>query len=78
MCVWGLMGYDEITCGRQALTAAATASDCQPNGIPDECDIASHASRDVFPRWPVVGDGIPDECQIDEDLPFASKGRDIR
>jgi hypothetical protein len=32
--------------------------DCQPNGIPDDCDITSGKSLDVNPA-----DGIPDECQ---------------
>ena len=31
--------------------------DCNSNGVPDDCDIASGASLDVN------GDGIPDECQ---------------
>lgn len=33
--------------------------DCNLNGIPDECDIASGFSEDCLP------DGIPDECQFD-------------
>jgi len=32
--------------------------DCNGNGIPDECDIASGESRDCQPN------GIPDECEI--------------
>ncbi len=33
--------------------------DCNQNGSPDECDVASGASRDVN------SDGVPDECEVD-------------
>jgi subtilisin family serine protease len=38
--------------------ASAAVDDCNGNGIPDECDIASGFSRDCN------GNGIPDECEI--------------
>jgi hypothetical protein len=36
-----------------------TSSDCNANGIPDECDVAGATSQDCNQ------DGIPDECQMD-------------
>jgi hypothetical protein len=36
--------------------------DCNRNGVPDECDVASGASADALPPG---GDGVPDECQAD-------------
>jgi len=38
--------------------ACGTSKDCQPVGIPDECDIATGTSGDD------AGDGIPDECDV--------------
>lgn len=39
-----------------------TGPDCQPNGLPDDCDLATGASQDCD------GNGIPDECEPDLDL----------
>jgi hypothetical protein len=36
-------------------------NDCNENGVPDTCDVASGASADC------QEDGIPDECQLDPD-----------
>ena len=41
--------------------ACLSVNDCNGNGIPDECDIASGFSIDMEP------DGIPDECQLPDD-----------
>ena len=37
----------------------STGHDCNANGVPDECDIASGASVDC------TGNGVPDECEPD-------------
>ncbi|MCA9311379.1 MAG: hypothetical protein KDA21_09255, partial [Phycisphaerales bacterium] len=50
------------------LAACFRVTDCNQNGIPDDCDIASGHSADVDPA-----DGIPDECQIPADC----NGNDI-
>jgi len=39
-----------------------SSSDCDANGIPDQCDIASDLTLDLLP---LGGDGIPDQCQND-------------
>ncbi|MBU3728192.1 MAG: hypothetical protein FGM37_02950, partial [Phycisphaerales bacterium] len=41
--------------------ACSTAPDCNSNGIPDSCDIASRHSADAD------GNGVPDSCQADCD-----------
>ncbi|MDG1491589.1 MAG: VCBS repeat-containing protein, partial [Planctomycetota bacterium] len=41
-----------------------TAEDCNANGIPDECDIASGTVTDCN------GDGVPDPCQLAGDPTF--------
>lgn len=40
------------------LVETGTSSDCNENGVPDECDIASATSLDVNM------DGVPDECLV--------------
>ncbi|MCH7812883.1 MAG: proprotein convertase P-domain-containing protein, partial [Planctomycetes bacterium] len=42
-----------------ACAIAGGARDCQPNNIPDQCDIDTGPSADLD------GNGIPDECQFD-------------
>jgi hypothetical protein len=37
-----------------------TSEDCNTNGIPDECDIASGFSQDLN------GNGVPDECEAED------------
>jgi hypothetical protein len=41
-------------------------TDCNVNGIPDSCDIASGYSGDE------TGDGIPDECDPTSEVPLPS------
>ncbi|MHC4064226.1 MAG: proprotein convertase P-domain-containing protein, partial [Planctomycetota bacterium] len=43
------------------IPAGVPEEDCNTNGIPDECDIASGASQDLNTN------GIPDECEIPGD-----------
>ncbi|MCP4251377.1 MAG: hypothetical protein GY778_30445, partial [bacterium] len=58
---------DETACGGDcdgdgvgdACAIAAGAADCQPNSIPDDCDIDSATSDDLD------GNGVPDECDRD-------------
>ena len=45
---------------RAEVTFWAPPNDCNGNGIPDECDIASGQSQDC--QW----DGVPDECQLED------------
>jgi len=45
-----------------AYVFALEGEDCNGNGIPDECDIASGDSQDAN------GDGVPDECRVVLDL----------
>ena len=44
------------------VSATPPDSDCNRNGVSDECDIASGDSDDIN------GDGVPDECQIIGDI----------
>ncbi len=44
------------------LYRAVGPGDCQRNGVPDECDIASGTSQDVN------GNGVPDECECVGDV----------
>ena len=43
--------------GNWLIRAEAVGGDCNHNGIPDECDIASGSSHDQN------GNGVPDECE---------------
>ncbi len=54
----GLSGLGGIALDPRCLIAG---SDCQPNGITDECDIMAGTSSDCD------SNGIPDECEPDED-----------
>jgi hypothetical protein len=47
---------------RAVPTQSATLNDCNSNGIPDDCDIATGTSTDLN------GNGVPDECESTGDL----------
>jgi hypothetical protein len=60
-----VLGASGFNCGVNGFSrlsvnylGAAFSQDCNGNGIPDECDIASGFSQDCN------GNGIPDECDI--------------
>jgi len=74
---WGEANYGEcdipaelgnvnaIQCGATFMLAWNTfggSSDCNSNGIPDECEIADGTSNDIN------SDGVPDECQCLADI----------
>ena len=58
---WCLEDVLEGDCDGTFLGHASVCStlDCQPNGVPDNCDIATGTSLDCQPN------GIPDECEED-------------
>jgi len=58
------MSADEIEALGGAAAAGLPAMDCNKNGVPDACDIASGASADAD------GNGVPDECERPPETTF--------
>ena len=54
----GAGGNPVIAVDGQPLTILGYSSDCNGNGVPDECDIASGFSNDCN------GNGVPDDCDL--------------
>ena len=59
---WRYCGWNIDDIEIRGLSYVAGENDCQPNGIPDECDIADGTSQDDN------GNGIPDECECAGDF----------
>jgi len=75
--IWTLIVEDQLTGNTGTLLdwtlettteGIADLYDCQPNGIPDECDVAQGTSADVN------GNDIPDECEDLRPIPALSAG----
>jgi hypothetical protein len=59
---WRYCGWNIDDVEVRGLSYVESENDCQPNGVPDECDIADGTSEDSN------GNGMPDECECPGDL----------